>query len=373
MPDTWVATSFGALDVRNSPIADCGAEILLLPTDPSEPIGLQGDVAAMWRRLTEGSVRDGALSATQQKLVREFEAFGCASRDSHHPARTTSVPRPWLRSPFHELIYSLVAHLARKADVGVVFIKGPALHVQGLRRREHSGDVDAWVDPDGIGLLCESLRRWGWSPMPTIMAGLAPSHSIALRPASWGCEIDLHYDFPGVAGPRKQSFAALCELRQSLTFAGTSVSVPAPAAHAVISALHTTRPQVGHRLHPALESRAAEAIRVAGPRTIAAARRLRADAALSPVLAAEFPEQFTAPEYEVPLNWRWRTQPTRFRSYFMMLRLVPASKRASWLFRAVWPMREYALTWAQTVDGRSRSAFDARCRRLLRGIRRSSP
>ena len=40
-----------------------------------------------------------------------------------------------------------VARVAASRGIRCVFTKGPALRLQGLRDREHSGDVDLWCDP----------------------------------------------------------------------------------------------------------------------------------------------------------------------------------------------------------------------------------
>lgn len=372
MPETWVATSFGALDVKHLPSpADSGAECLILPAQPAEPIGLRGEAAALWRHLTESAVTDSDLSTRQRILVREFENFGLAARDPDHRARTTSVPRPWLTSALHELIYSLVANIASEADVGVVFIKGPTLHRQGLRERAHSGDVDVWAKRAGISTLRDELIKWGWSTAPTLMDGLPPSHSVTMRPTSWGCEIDLHYDFPGIGISGDEAFAVLRQLSEPLTFAGTPARVPAAQAHAVISALHAVRPRPGQQVPSALTGQATEFLHRVGAGAMSVARQLRADAALSPILAAVFPGEFTPPKYDVPTNWQWRTQPTRFRSYVMMLRLIPSTRRPRWLFRVIWPSREYAFAWAEAANVQSRTAFGVRWRRLLRGMRRA--
>jgi hypothetical protein len=370
LPDIWVATSYGALDIRDLAFtAGTSIEFMLVPTQPSEPIGLQGDVAQLWRRLVAEPVPEADLSADQKTLVREFEEAGIASRDPHHPARTISVPQPWLSSPLHELVYSLVAYVAREVRVEVVFIKGPALHRQGLREREHSGDVDVWVDPDGIEKLRDSLSKWGWNVVPTLWGGHPPSHSMALRPETWGCEIDLHHDFPGIDISGKEAFALLREQGEQLDFAGTVVTVPVRAAHALIFALHITRPQAGRPTPRLPEDLVAKSLRHAGTGALGLARRLRADAALAPVLGAAFPLEFEAPGYDAPLNWRWRAQPSLIQSYAMALRMVPAAERPRVLFRLVWPEKAIAFAVDNAVEGRPRTAFGARCHRLLRILR----
>ncbi len=87
--NTWVATSYGALDISNlASAAEAGLDCMVLPTLPSEPVGLRADAASLWRRLVAGPVPEGDLSADQLTMVREFEQFGLASTDARHPART---------------------------------------------------------------------------------------------------------------------------------------------------------------------------------------------------------------------------------------------------------------------------------------------
>lgn len=373
MHDSWVATSYGALDIRQLPsAADSGIECMLLPILPaSEPIGLQGEVAALWRRLVASPVTGGELQDEQLALVREFETFGLATRDLHHPARTTAVSTPWLSSPLHELVYALVANLAKASGVRVVFIKGPVLHLQGIRKREHSGDVDLWVDPDGVATLRDGLVEWGWTVLPSVWQGPPLNHSVALRPEGWGCEVDIHFDLPGIARPGSETFQLLRQLSEPVTFASTTVAVPSAPAHSVIYALHTLRPRVAQARPAALDAEVANTLRLVGTSVVGAAQRLRADAALAPALAAAFPDEFNAPGYEPPLNWRWRLQPTRIRGYLMLLGGMPLVDQVRFLLRLAWPERDASLAADVARDGRAHSVFGARVRRLLRGIRKS--
>lgn len=373
MRRSWVAASYGALDVRERPSAvGADVEYILLPTLPSsEPIGLQGEPAALWRRLVAGPVSEDELGAEQRALVREFEEFGLATRDLGHPARTTSVSTPWLVSPLHELVYALVGSVARDLGVGVVFIKGPALHLQGIREREHSGDVDLWVEPQGLTALCNGLSKWGWSIVQSIWDGPPLKHSVTLQPGSWGCEVDVHYDLPGIARSGMEAFTILREWSEPLTFASTTVAVPTAPPHAVIFALHAMRPSVGDpAAHPASEQ-IAQCLNRAGADTISAAQQLRADAALAPVLSIAFPAEFTTPDYEPPLNWRWRMQRTRVRAYATVIAEIPAVDRVRFVLRLLWPKNHAALTADAVEPQGHHNAFRVRLHRLLRGLRHS--
>lgn len=371
MHTTWVATSYGALDVSSLPCtAEAGIDCMVLPTRPSEPIGLKDDAAALWRRLVAGPVPDSDLSPQQRTMVREFEQYGLASTNLGHPARTTTLPAPWFNSPLHELVYSLVAHLARESEVDVIFIKGPALHRQGLRDREDSGDVDVWADPQRIETLRDQLIPWGWRVKPDLWDSLFANHSVTLQPKSWGCEIDLHHHFPGIGISPQEAFAVLQGFREPLAFAGTVASVPIADAHAVISALHAARPEVGSTTTPP-PLRTAEHLQRAGAGCLGVARQLRADAALESILAIAFPDDVTAPTYGPPLNWRWRAEPTKVRSYLMALRMIPIADRPRIFFRLLWPTSKVAWHSDSLAGGHARTVLGARVRRLARGTRQS--
>ena len=130
-------------------------------------MGLAGVPAVLWRKLLDGPVPDAGLNDAEQALIREFAAVGIASDDPLHPARILELRVPWMSSPVHEMVYALVASVARDHGVDAISIKGPMLHRQGLRAREHSGDVDVWADPAHLEVLCGALEAWGWNGRTT--------------------------------------------------------------------------------------------------------------------------------------------------------------------------------------------------------------
>lgn len=89
---TWVATSYGALDISKlTSAAEAGIDCMVLPTRPSEPIGLKDHAGALWRRLVAGPVPDSDLSPEQRTMVREFEEHGLASTNPCHLTRKTTL------------------------------------------------------------------------------------------------------------------------------------------------------------------------------------------------------------------------------------------------------------------------------------------
>ena len=147
---TWTAIAAGVLDVHGLPFFEPAAEIMVLPARPAEALCLTSIGASLWRRLVrDGPLEDHRVTPAERELLTEMEQSAIVARDAGHRARVHRIERPTLSSPFHELVYALVAHVAAQNDIACVFIKGPTLFQQGLRNREHSGDVDLWCAPDG--------------------------------------------------------------------------------------------------------------------------------------------------------------------------------------------------------------------------------
>ncbi len=365
----WVAVAYGVLDLREWPQNSSEAEIMVLATKPTEPIGLSGPTAALWLRLVDGPVSEGDLDSADVELVREFEAFGIASQDEHHPARTRSVSPPRLSSPLHEMVYALVGSVARDEGIPLIFIKGPILHVQGLREREHSGDVDVWVDPQRSEDLVHSLASWGWLPVPDVWSGIPIDHSITLKPDSWGCELDIHHHFPGVSLSEEEAFAELAARTMHMEFASVDVTVPSTPAHTVIEALNLTRPEIGVPTNQERRKHAAMILKGGGRDALEFTVRLKADAALEDTLRSAFPEDFHGSSGKPPLNWRWRQEKNQARAYLLALRLVPRGSRARVLFRLIWPKSDVAIASNSRVGAQTNKVLTARLQRLSRAFK----
>lgn len=369
---SWVAIAYGALDMRGWHENQSDVEIMLLPIYPiDEPMGLSGAPAELWRRLVGGPVADASLSDEDRTLVREFAEFGIASSDAGHAARITQLDPPWLLSPLHELVYALVASVARDHGIDAVFIKGPVLHKQGLRERQHSGDVDVWVDPDRIEQMAEHLLPWNWIEQETLWTGVKAYHSITLDPRAWGAQIDLHRHMPGCALRDAELFEVLLRATETGRFGGCGVRVPAPAAHAVISALHEMRPS---RSRPTLSAgtvaAVVEGLQRGGSASPAWAEEARAVAALRPVLVEAFDGyNFAEVDYAAPANWTRRAKATRSAELWAALKAVPLKQRARMLFRIVWPT-DADIRLSDVEAGFSgEKLVSARVRRLGRAFR----
>nr|MBS1901052.1 nucleotidyltransferase family protein [Actinomycetota bacterium] len=346
-------------------------DLMVLSTLPSEPMGLQGEVAGLWRRLAEaGPVDDDDLSSDERLLVREFAEAGVASADPAHPARATRIRAPWFSSPLHELVCALVASVARDNGIRFVFIKGPVLHLQGLRDREHSGDIDLWVDPADIVRLSRLFEPWGWALVPNFWGDIAAYHAMTLAPRVWGCELDLHRHMPGCAAPDAEAFRVLAENSSALVFAGVDALVPSRTANAVLSALHFTRPHPEPN-PPVTVTRAVEVLQRAGAGAIGFSDAVKATAALEPVLRQAFPDAEVEADHRIPLNWRWRAESNTLRRAVLASRSVPVSSWPRFVGRLFWPEEDIAMRFDHAHGAHAKSAVGARLRRLVYGVKGS--
>lgn len=368
---TWTAIAAGVLDVHGLPFFEPAAEIMVLPARPAEALCLTSIGASLWRRLVrDGPLEDHRVTPAERELLTEMEQSAIVARDAGHRARVHRIERPTLSSPFHELVYALVAHVAAQNDIACVFIKGPTLFQQGLRNREHSGDVDLWCAPDRWEHLAEALRAWGWSREPHPWQGAQAHHTITMKPTGWGCEIDVHRRMPGLTFDDAAAFASLYEHAAPARFAGFDALVPRADAHAVLAALHAVRPEIGRP--PLTDAGRAAAVdllsRAAG--SVDMAREMGAVPALLEVLQEVDPHaDFSEDALGTPRDWEWRSQPTRARAYWVALRDEPPLVLLHCAMRSIWAPDDVALASARRWGDPTTNALRARFRRLKRGVR----
>src|SRR5690349_704204 len=143
----WVAASFGALDVREHDLAADGYEFVVTPVDPAPPQMLWGEGAALWFQALDSAIDDSRVDQSTRETLAQLHELGVVVRTESPVVTSGRLSRPWLISFQHELVYALLSNVAREAGIDIIFIKGPVLHAQGLRDKEHSGDVDCWVRP----------------------------------------------------------------------------------------------------------------------------------------------------------------------------------------------------------------------------------
>lgn len=335
----WVATSFGALDLRGNEIGEGGYELVVLPAEGTEPVFLFGEGADLWRDLVAGPPHsEPEASASAHEVLHALGEMGIASPNLAHPARLTSIDRPWLVSPIHELVYALLANVAAQENIEILFIKGPTLHAQGLRIRKHSGDVDCWVRPGDDLRLATAMSKWGWTPLFSPFTGTGVPHSLTLRAGGWGCAIDVHSRFPGMNMEPLEAFELVTTNSEEQSFAGVKVRTPVPSVHAVIAALHDVRPYLGAPPSHEQLAKARFALKAAGPETIQMADQMGAGFVMGDSLRATFPElKIEFADERPPADWEFRLSPPGPRRYVKALALVPRRQRPGVVARLLWP------------------------------------
>lgn len=372
---SWTAVAFGALDLRGSELDDQGFDLVVIPVQPGIPVFLMGDGAEVWRALVANGARGLEATPKNEEILATLETMGIASQERSHPARVDSLATPWLVSTFHELVYALIANVARRNSIDVVFIKGPTLHEQGLRERRHSGDVDCWVRPGDDLRLARAMREWGWTPLFSAFTGTGVTHSLTLEAGEWGCAIDVHTRYPGIDIDPASAFDVAMEESEPRVFAGTVCATPRMALHGVIAALHSVRPFIGTPAGERQFDEASAALRAAGPGTIAIAERVNAVYALESPLQRAFPDAHLAyPHARPPADWAWRLTASAPRRHLRALGTVPLRKRPAALGRLIWPSTEMLQAAGEVPDASWFDRVKARVRRggsaalkLLRG------
>lgn len=368
----WVAVAYGALDITGREDFD-DSEILILPTIPSTPIGLTGVVAALWRQLVAAPVDDSSLTDDQFGLLREFEQAGIASRNLDHSARISILSKPWFVSPMHELVNSLVGSVARDAGISLIVIKGPIQKKQGLRKKDHSGDVDVWVDPEKIPHLVELLTAWGWTHQAGIWDGTAVNHSWTMSRGEWGCEIDLHEHFPGIGISSIEAFHVIEDHSETTSFASVQLRHPDKPSHVIIGALHALRPTWGREVSSATMEKVTDRLRESGEPAYEMAHRIGAMAALEDALRIAFPDREIPDPGPLPRNWVWRGKRNRLLGYISALNMLPWRQRTLFLWRFIWPTDDAVLESERQAGSAELNPTKARLNRLRRGVRGIRP
>lgn len=361
----WVPVSKGVLDISDSAKSGHDAELAITPVQPGVCIALSDGPADLWRSLIGGREEE-SFDAEEFSLIRIFHEYGIAA-PTPHPLTVSELHAPWLSSPQHELVYALLAHVLRDEAIEGVFIKGPVEYAQGLRYREHSGDVDVWIHPSQVRRLAEAMRPWGWTLRNDVFIG----HSRTLIPETWGCAIDVHTRFPGMATEPEQAFQMLMQNTQQWEFAGISVAVPSKPLAAVIRALHDLRPSGREPYSSSKTQEAAQILELAGAETIQLTREFGALAPLYDSLRLAFPhEEIDLQDALWPDRWHSLAAPNLAVGLVRSLRATAPRDRLPALFRLVWPDRRTAIESAARSGHTTDNALAARAIRMWCGILR---
>ena len=271
------------------------------------------------------------------------------------------------------LATALVDYVAASADLQVLFIKGPAATMMGLREDHVSADVDVLVRPDQLDKMVELLGERGWFERPSGVSVVRRYfHSRTLYHPQWNCDIDVHDRFPGMEAAADGAFDTLWRDRQYLLMAARSVPVPSVPAAVIFQALHSLRAmddprhqreysgllqRVGASLHQGIVDLSME---------------LEATAALKPLLDDLGVKDLPAAQGTVSEEWRHRTSVQGTGTgYLVALMESPWRAKPRVLARAMFPsrntLRERNLHLDDSVSGLV-SAHLARWRRGVAGL-----
>ncbi|MFF2487762.1 nucleotidyltransferase family protein [Microbacterium sp. NPDC058062] len=276
-----------------------------------------------------------------------------------------------------ELAAAWVCALAERRGIRALLIKGPALHLHGLREERVSADVDLLVEPARFEELCEAIVGSGWRERPSLLISkLTTVHSKTYLRDGWPCDLDVHSFYPGFLADPADVFEALWRHRWVLSLAHRDCLALDKTAGALVLALHSLR---GATIQPRHLDELEQLVRA--PFTdderaelAALARETGCVATLESVLPRLGVEvEPTAAERAAPelRYWRERVTAGSHGSYFWMLALRKSRwrDRPRLLWRAFWPTRRDLLVArpeaVDTIRGRTR----ARLARWGRGIR----
>lgn len=245
------------------------------------------------------------------------------------------------------LATALCQAVADEVGVPVLFLKGPAASLQGLRPAGHvSGDVDVMCRPADQGAMAAGLRSRGWRLRPVSTAAREfTTHSITFIHDQWPCDIDLHTTFPGMLAEPTTNFDALWKHREEHVLAGTAVQTPDRSGQFLILLLHGLRsPDLARNVQQISAARATYTGQLT-PHERSMVRQLIADTASAEPTQDFFRELGervdvpTRPSAEYAL-WKLKTGPSRTESWLVHALRARGSERFRILFRAAVPSRE---------------------------------
>ena len=240
------------------------------------------------------------------------------------------------------LATSLVDYVAASAGLPVLFIKGPAATMMGLRENHVSADVDVLVRPEQQDRMVELLGARGWLERPSGVSVVREYlHSRTLYHPQWNCDIDVHNRFPGLEAPPGSAFDTLWRDRQYLVMAARSVPVPSVPAAVIFQALHSLRAMQDprhQREYLGLLQRVDAAVHQG---IVDLSVELQASAALRPLLDDLGVKDLPCGEGTVSEEWRYRTsvQGTGT-AYLVELMDSPWLAKPRVLARAIFPSRQ---------------------------------
>ena len=270
------------------------------------------------------------------------------------------------------LATALVDYVAASADIPVLFIKGPAATMMGLRENHVSADVDVLVRPEDLDKMVELLGARGWLERPSGVSVVRRySHSRTLYHPQWNCDIDVHDRFPGMEAPPDSAFDTLWRDRQQVVMAAQNVPVPSIPAAVIFQALHSLR-AINDPRHQREYSTLLQRVNATLHRDIVdLSVELQATAALKPFLEDMQVKDLPDGPGTVSEEWRYRTS-ERFPGSAYLIAFVESPWRAKPLVvaRAVWPSRQTLRQRDLYLDKSMAGLMRAHLARWQRGLAR---
>lgn len=141
-----------------------------------------------------------------------------------------------------QLLHVVAQVAADEAGAHLLFIKGAASASIGLRPLWGSADVDALCAPSAYTSILDALTRKGWR----VRAADAdtqtfPRHSASLFHEDWPCDLDLHFQYPGMEIDPSVAFSRLWQQRRDCVVGGRTISISGRSDSILIAALHALR------------------------------------------------------------------------------------------------------------------------------------
>ena len=135
--------------------------------------------------------------------------------------------------------HAAMQRLADTCGADVLHVKGASVDPVLARGRNYS-DADVLVRPAHVALVLDRLQRHGWVLINSFAYSSPFQHSATLRHEDFGL-LDLHRRFPGAGPTPEEAFAELWAERTETVLAGTTCTVPARSAQALLLLLHAAR------------------------------------------------------------------------------------------------------------------------------------
>lgn len=138
-----------------------------------------------------------------------------------------------------EFCHAALQHIADRAGVDLLHIKGIAFDAQWRQRPGGGSDADVLVRPSQVPRFLEAVETLGWRRRSRFHTGSPFEHAQTYWHDHFAYA-DIHRFFPGL-GQDEATFDVLWADRGQVDLAGQPCAIPSPAAQALISVLNKAR------------------------------------------------------------------------------------------------------------------------------------